>query len=79
MAPWVSIAVLAYAEHDGWNRQRLPRNGLMKRWYAPMSAISTVAAPLGAGVLACRSLNRRRLHAGRPRSADRECRRRSRR
>ena len=29
---WVSIAVRAYAEQDGWNRQRFPRNGLIQRW-----------------------------------------------
>src|SRR5918993_179985 len=38
----------------------------MKRWYAPMSAISTAAAPLGAGVLACRPLNLRQLLALQP-------------
>jgi hypothetical protein len=31
-APWVSTAVFAYAEHEGWNRQRFPRNGLIQRW-----------------------------------------------
>src|SRR4029453_3652654 len=76
-APCVSIAVLAYAEQDGWNRQRLPRNGLIQLWYAQMSPSSDFAGPLGTGVLARGSLNPSPLRAGRRRSAAHGCRRRS--